>query len=309
MIAPPVPVLSSGDLIADRRYQWALNQLARGDLDGAADILMQAIELAPAFAAAWFTLGTILDRQGDRSGAIAAFEHARDHDPSDTRGARLQLARLGVGEATAQMTRAYVQRLFDQEAHQFDGSLERLSYRAPQLLLAAVTRVLGAPLRIESMLDLGCGTGLAGAAFRPHTRTLAGVDLSPGMVAEARAKGIYDRLDCGELQQVLKLDATAGVTYQLVLAADVLVYVEGLADVAKAVARVLAPGGLFAFTVETHAGEGVVLQQTLRYAHDATHVHRALAAADLKLCVLDQVSTRTENNAWVPGLLAIAARE
>jgi predicted TPR repeat methyltransferase len=310
MTAPLVSVLSSGDLIADRRYQWALDRLARGDLVGAADILMQAIELAPEFAAAWFALGTILDRQGDRRGAIAAFERARDYDPQDTRGARLHLARLGVGEVTPQMTQAYVQRLFDQEASRFDQSLlDHLAYRAPQLLLAAITRLSGSPLHIDSMLDLGCGTGLAGTAFRPHIGWLVGVDLSAGMVAETRNKNLYDRLEVGELQRILAQHAAAGATYDLVLAADVLVYVGDLAEVATAVARVLAPRGLFALTVETHAGDGVVLQPTLRYAHDDAHVRQAFASANLKLCVLDPVSTRTENNAWVPGLLAIAARE
>ena len=70
--------VSSGDLIADRRYKWALDHAARGDFAGAADILVQTVELAPGFATAWFALGAIRDRLGDASGAIAAFEQARD---------------------------------------------------------------------------------------------------------------------------------------------------------------------------------------------------------------------------------------
>src|ERR1700691_1635136 len=92
--------VSSGDLVADRRYAWALDHAARGDFHGAADILEQTVELAPGFATAWFALGAIRDRLGDRRGAIAAFERARDVDPDDYHGARLQLARLGSGEPT-----------------------------------------------------------------------------------------------------------------------------------------------------------------------------------------------------------------
>ena len=73
--------ISSGDLIADRRYKWALDQVARGDFAGAADILAQTVELAPAFATAWFALGAICDRLGDRAGAVAAFAKARDSRP------------------------------------------------------------------------------------------------------------------------------------------------------------------------------------------------------------------------------------
>src|ERR1700733_6291959 len=103
--------VSSGDLIADRRYKWALDQAARGDFAGAADVLMQTVALAPGFATAWFALGAISDRLGDRSGAIAAFERARDADPQDYHGARLQLARLDAGDATPAMSETYVRRL------------------------------------------------------------------------------------------------------------------------------------------------------------------------------------------------------
>jgi len=127
--------VSSGDLIADRRYKWALDHAARGDLTGATDILAQTVELAPRFATAWFALGAIRDRLGDRDGAVAAFEHARDADPEDYHGARLQLARLGAGEPAPAMSESYVRRLFDQYAGRFDTALtERLSYRGPAAL-------------------------------------------------------------------------------------------------------------------------------------------------------------------------------
>src|SRR5262245_6088393 len=257
--------VSSGDLIADRRYKWAIDHAQRGDLVGAADLLVQTLELAPAFATAWFALGTIRDVLGDRAGAIAAFEQARAADPEDYHGARLHLARLGAGETTPEMTATYVRRLFDQHAPGFDAMLERLEYRGPTLLLDAVNAVAH-PLRFGSMLDLGCGTGLGGAAFRPYVDWLVGVDISPAMVEQARQKGLYDRLAAQDLVQCLHDQAAGQAQYHLVLAADVFVYMSDLAPVLAAVAAVLAPGSLFAFTVETHAGDGIRLAETLRYA-------------------------------------------
>src|SRR5580700_2166496 len=150
--------VSSGDLIADRRYKWALDQAARGDFAGATDILAQTVELAPAFATAWFALGAIRDRLGDRTGAIAAFEKARDADPDDYHGARLQLARLGSGEATPAMSETYVRRLFDQYAARYDVALtERLAYRGPGVLRDAVQQAVHTaqrPLRFAAILDL-----------------------------------------------------------------------------------------------------------------------------------------------------------
>jgi predicted TPR repeat methyltransferase len=307
MAASPLFV-SSGDLVADRRYRWALDYLGRGDATAAADILAQVVQTAPGFATAWFALAAIRERLGDRDGAIAAFEAARDADREDHHGARLHLARLGVGEATPAMTAVYVRRLFDQHAPDFDRALlDRLDYRGPQILLAALETATGGRLRLGSVLDLGCGTGLGGAALRPFCDRLVGVDLSPAMIGQARGKGLYDRLIAAELSDHLSSEAgTAG--YHLVLAADVLVYFAELGRLAADVARVLAPGGLFAFTVETHDGPGVSLQETLRYAHGTDHVRAAVASAGLTLLTLEPASTRTEKGAPVQGLVVVARR-
>jgi predicted TPR repeat methyltransferase len=306
MAAQPLFV-SSGDLVADRRYQWALDYLQRGDAPAAADILAQVVETAPGFATAWFALASIREAMGDRDGAIAAFTAARDADREDYHGARLHLARLGVGEATPSMTGVYVRRLFDQHAPDFDAALvERLDYRGPELLLEAVRTIAGMPLGLGSVLDLGCGTGLGGAAFRPHCDWLVGVDISPGMIEQARAKGLYDRLAVSDLLEFLA--AERGASHHLVLAADVFVYCSDIAPIAAAVAGVLAPGGLFAFTVETDDEPGVRLQGTLRYAHGADHVRAAISAAGLRGIQLSAASTRSEKGMPVQGLLAVAQR-
>ncbi len=301
--------VSSGDLIADRRYQWALDLAARGDLSGAADILSQTVELAPAFAAAWFALGAIRDRLGDRAGAIAVFEKARDADSEDYHGARLQLARLGSGETSPAMSESYVRRLFDQYAARYDTALiEQLAYRGPAILRDAVQKAAqaaGRPLRFRSMLDLGCGTGLGGAAFRPVVDRLVGVDLSPAMAAQAATKGLYDRLVTVELHDFLAAEAGNAAKYHLVLAADVFVYVNDLNPVVAAIARVIAPDGLVAFTVETHSGDGVKLLPTLRYAHGEAHIRRALEASGIAVVHLSHIAVRSEKGVPVDSLVVI----
>jgi predicted TPR repeat methyltransferase len=231
-------------------------------------------------------------------------------DPRDPHGAALHLARLGAADPDGAMSPSYVRALFDQYAPRFDGALvEGLAYRGPQRLLDAVERARAlSPAEFGTMLDLGCGTGLAGAAFRPRVRHLTGVDLSPGMIAEARAKGIYDRLETGELVEFLGAERAAHRRYDLVIAADVFVYVFDLGPVARAVADVLSPGGLFALTVETHGGDGVELGEKLRYRHGAAHVRAAIAAGPLRLLELAPAATRIESGGDVPGLLAVAMR-
>ena len=300
---------SSGDMIADRRFAIAQDLLARDDLAGATDLLVQAIEAAPRFVSAWFALGEVRERLGDRDAAIAAFQQVCALDAEDRLGAGLHLVRLGA-LAGGDMPSAYVRTLFDQYAPRFDTALtEGLGYRGPAILrdaIAAACAAAGRPLRFDAALDLGCGTGLAGAALRPLAARLTGVDLSERMVALARGKTIYDRLATGDLVAFLQAEAREQQRYGLIVAADVFAYLSWLPGVIAAAARVLAPGGLLAFTVETHPGDDVILGEKLRYAHGAAHVRAAVAGARLTLLSLAEASTRSEAGVPVPGLVAVA---
>ena len=281
----------------------------RGDLAAAADLLTQALQRAPSFASAWFALGEIRERLGDRAGAIEAFKRAQGADPEDPHGAALRLARLGAAEARKAMPQAYVKTLFDQYAPRFDAALAHLDYRGPALLRARLQSALneqGRSIHFQRIIDLGCGTGLAAAAFRQAADEIIGIDLSPAMISEARRKGLYDRLASGDMLAFLCAEDERSA--DLVLAADVLVYVADLVPVCCAVARVLHAQGLFALTVETHAGTGVVLGEKLRYAHAADYLWAALSAAALDVIALDPASTRVETGSTVPGLIAIAQR-
>src|SRR6187200_162414 len=132
--------ISSGDLIADRRYDFARSYAADGDLSAAADLYAQAVELAPGFASAWFALGEAREALGDREGAGTAFARALEADRDDRHGAALHLARLGGADPAAAALQTYVRTLFDQYAPRFDRALEDLSYSAPAKLRAAVMK-------------------------------------------------------------------------------------------------------------------------------------------------------------------------
>lgn len=217
--------------------------------------------------------------------------------------------RLGAEELSA-MPRGYVQALFDQYAPRFEATLVGdLDYRGPQQLFKAVVAVRVAarkPAFFKRAIDLGCGTGLAAAAFAREVDHFIGIDLSARMVEQARATGLYGRLEVDDMVTGLrgKPDASA----DLVLAADAFVYVPDLAPVLAEVQRVLAAGGLLAFTVETHSGAGVAIGEGLRYAHAADYLRQAIAAAGLKLAHLEQASPRTEDNEPVPGLVVVAGK-
>jgi len=301
--------LTSGDLMADRRFEFARDLQLKGDLPAAADLLEQAIELAPNFASAWFTLGEIRQQLGERDKAIAAFRKSRESDPGDQHGAGLHLIRLGDAQMT-EMPKAYVQALFDQYAPRFEDVLiNDLGYRAPALIFKAVLAARVAakkPAFFKRTIDLGCGTGLAAAAFAKQVDHFIGIDLSPGMIRVARATELYAELEVADMIEGLRSKGDGCAN--LVVAADAFVYLSDLAPVLAEAGRVLAAGGVLAFTLETHDGSGIVLGEGLRYAHSAEYVRGAIAQAGLKLLTLEPGSPRNENNEPVRGLVVVAEK-
>ena len=275
--------LSSGDLIADRRFEFARDLQLKGDLPAAADLLLQAIELAPNFASAWFTLGEIREELGEHDAAIEAFRKAQASDPGDRHGAALRLMRLGA-EPVAGMPQAYVQALFDQYAPRFESALlDDLDYRGPALLFKAVLSVRTAarkPAFFKRAIDLGCGTGLAAAAFAKggrsfhRHRSVAGHDRDrrapPVSMPSSRSPTWWRACAAGR--------RPAPISFSPPMPWSMSPISRRCCSEAE---RVLVAGGLLAFTTETHDGEGVILGEGLRYAHAAAYVRAAVEAAGL----------------------------
>jgi predicted TPR repeat methyltransferase len=295
--------MTSGDLLADRRLSFALMLRDGGDAEGALSVLDQALERAPDWAEARFARAETLQLLGQDEEAVAAYRAYLALDPTDRMGATARLGLLGTAAAD-HLPSAYVRTLFDQYAPRYEESLvAKLGYRAPVLLRAAVDALLPSDRNRLAVLDLGCGTGLAGAAFRDRADWLEGVDLAGGMIAEARRKGIYDRLTVADLLAFL---ATPPRRYDLIIAADVFVYLGALDPVLAAVAGALEPGGLLAFTLQKGDVAPFALGPDQRFSHWPAYVRTAATEADLQILSLDEVSYRTERERPVPGLLVTA---
>ena len=201
--------------------------------------------------------------------------------------------------------------LFDDYAPRFGTHLtQQLSYKAPDIIMAALRRVpreQQRPFRFGRVLDLGCGTGLMGEAVRTHAEHLGGCDLSPRMVEQARAKGIYDRLDVAGIEPFLGAEAAGSA--DLVLAADVFVYVGDLRAVFAASARALAPQGLFAFTAQSHDGDGVIVGDDRRYHHADTYLRETAAHCAFRVAVMEPAAARLERGEPVAGRVCVLERD
>lgn len=301
---------ASGNLIADRRFLWGLSLAADGDHAGAAELYAQAVEAAPGFAAAWHALGEAYLRDDRKADALAAFRHAQAADPDDACGASLWIAQLSQG--VVPMPPAYVRTLFDQYAPRFEAALRtKLDYCGPELLHDAVTEacaVLKRPLHFGALLDIGCGTGLGTAAFRAEVDRAEGFDIAPAMVEQAAAKNLFDAVHAADMADALARYRAESRRFDLVLAADVFPYTDDLAALLPQIAAVMAPGALLAFTAESHGGDGVLLRDTLRFAHGRATVAQAIAAAGLRGLILRPAAVRRERSWPVEGLVAVALR-
>jgi predicted TPR repeat methyltransferase len=301
--------LSSGDLVADRRAAYAAALARDHDFAAASDLMEQALELVPGWAAGWCLLGDYRTESGDSGGAIAAYSELARLDREGIFGAALKLAALGAAPAPTGTEIAYVESLFDDYAARFETELVvGLGYAAPERLASLIEAELLAQglEQIGHALDLGCGTGLMGERLRRRASFLEGIDLSGAMVETAGRKGIYDRLEKAELGAFL---AGHAGNLDLVTAADVLNYCGALPPVLAAVRERLAPGGLFAFTLERHEGsEPLILRPSLRYAHGAAAARAACIEASFELVVFEADVLRRDRGAPVTGLLVLARK-
>jgi predicted TPR repeat methyltransferase len=257
---------------------------------------------------------------GERDKAATLYREWLAEDPSNPVALHQLAACLGE-QPPARASDAYVEHVFDAFATSFDAKLAALDYQAPSLLHAALQHhVPGAAAHGLCVVDLGCGTGLMGPLLRPWARSLAGCDLSVGMLARAKQRGHYDVLHKAELTHYLD---TQPQQFDLSVSADTLCYLGDLGPVHQAAAKALRPGGWFAYTVEAlpdpaeapHAAQGTppdpcgwVLRSSGRYAHSGEQLDNWVRKADLALVERRACTLRQEAGAPMQGWLVVARK-
>jgi predicted TPR repeat methyltransferase len=295
------------ELDAGRAAGWYQRGLALARLRRLPEALSsfeRALAIDPGLAQAWTHRGSILKDLERPQEAAASFEEAmtRGADPEVN---RYFLAALRPGDAPPIAPARYVEFLFDDYADTFDHHLvEVLKYQAHTVLVDRLKALCGECF--ARALDLGCGTGLCGSLLASWVDEIDGVDLSGSMIAKARARGVYARLAQADVAQHLQ---AVHRRYDLVLAADVFIYVGDLAQVYAGVRRVLEPGGVFCFSVESAADSvDFELRPSLRYAHSERYVRQLAARYGFEVAKLVRQPVREEQQQPIAGLYAYLVR-
>lgn len=333
------------EIAPDFANAWAnlgMTLRARDSCEEALVAWGRALDLQPGMRNIAISYGHLLYRLNRLAEAVefyARWQSSAADDPIPQH----MLAAMGGAERPTRASDGYVRATFDDFADSFDRNLEELGYRAPQLLFDAVMRANGAALPPANgpapqaangpeqaptggpalpltsrpaqppkwdVLDIGCGTGLCGALWRPTSRRLVGVDLSPNMLSKAAARAVYDQLNCAELTAWL---STCGQRFDLAVAADVLCYFGDLSAAFEATRSVLLPGGCFACSLEAlpdsaPVEEPFVLLPHGRYQHRRNYVEAMLSASGLELQSISTETLRYERQEPVTGWVVVARR-
>lgn len=276
------------------------------DLPRAEACYRQALALRPDYGAAWTNLAVVLHMAGRIEPAIACYTRAIELGHKPESAAYMVAALTGADQQSA--PRDYVRNLFDSYAEKFDKSLTRdLGYNSPELLREMAGKLLDPHRRFHRIADLGCGTGLIGSRFRDIAKHILGVDLSEKMLAKAAAKGVYDELHCGDIVEFL--DGYAGV-FDLIVAADVLIYLGELAPFFAAVHPRLAAGSHLLLTIEKLQGPGERgLQPSGRYAYSEEYLLKMADQHGFSRAACQGINLRKEQGRWLQGSLVVLRRD
>lgn len=318
-------------LIIRQAYARAL--AGSGDLKGALEAARETAKMHPESVGATQQFGELLMQADILTTAISELQRALQMEPDSNRTHYLLgCAWLQAGEAERALTffaevdedtpgladrigkaerilarprsdAAYVRHLFNFFSANYDNHmLSQLHYQAPVTLRQLFDMLVPGLSGLE-MLDLGCGTGLGAMAFRDVARRIVGVDLSPRMIDLARKRNLYEAFLLADIEHPVIVEGS----FDLVLAADTLVYLGDLSKVMATARRALRAGGHFLFTVEKKDRDGYDLGPKRRWRHSESYLRMAAAQAGLDLIGLIACEPRTENNQPVAGY-AVALR-
>ena len=281
---------------ADAYYNMGNAQKNKGDLDAAIDSYKQALKIKPDYADAYYNMGIVLRAKGDLDAAIDSYKQALKIKPDYAKVKHL-VASL-TGETTKTAPREYVEDLFDQYAAKFEHTLiENLLYQTPKIITEMIikrhpSKALG------SVLDLGCGTGLAGLELEQFCEQLDGIDLSKSMLRQARAKGVYGKLIHGDIAEHL---AEADLDFDYFISTDVFIYVGELSDVFRLIKSRNRRRAKLVFSTEHAEGKDFYLEKSGRYSHSKSYIEGLCNKYGYHLSHFEKTKLRKEKSEFLMG--------
>lgn len=271
----------------------------------AIDLLRRVLQLQPAHRSATNNLAYLLHLQGNLHEAKLFYQRLLELDPHH-QAARHMLASV-QGKKVSNAPEEYIRTVFNSYAANFEANLvQGLGYSVPEQLRGSLEQLEDIRVPFRRVLDLGCGTGLMGAALTDLCGHLTGVDVAEDMIEKARGKGLYDRLVIDEICRFL---GTSSGCYDLVVMADVLIYLGDLEPVLAAIHPRTTGDALLCFSTETTDEADFQLQPTGRFAHSQDYVAAIAEKTGWTIRHSQSARLRKEGSDWIAGSLFYLAKQ
>ncbi len=291
---------SLGDASVDTLYNLALCFQDLEQIEAAEQLYSSILKAVPDHQASLNNYAYLCHKYGNISRAEELYQRLLALDPSHLAAQHMLNAVSGETPDTAPLE--YIETVFDNYAGDFEKSLvENLHYRTPALLKEKYLSCFKDEKR-EHCLDLGCGTGLAGLEFRSICNRLTGLDISEEMLQVAAEKNIYDALLKDDILSHLRKSRT---DYDLIVAADVFIYLGDLHEIFLACATKSRDHTIFLFSVETTEAPRFELKTTGRFGHSLQYIRQLSEETGWTLLEADSARLRKDKGDWIDGYLLL----
>lgn len=182
----------------------------------------------------------------------------------------------------------YNRLLFNVFAPTYEATLSNINYKAAAEIASICGKCGG------KILDLGCGSGILGAALKNNENEIFGVDISEQMLKSAELKNSYKQLICGDIINFLQNNSEH---FDLIVAADVFCYFGNLSPIFEHCFP-----SKFVFSIEVDdKTETYVLQANGRYKHNPQYAENLLKTVGYQKITQTQSVIRTEDGEDVIG--------
>ena len=269
---------------------------SQGNIQEALETLYMLVEKNPRDALLFNMLGGCFASIGDSEMAITNYQKALEFEPEYP--IPKHMLNSLTGQTSKEPPKQYVKNLFDDYAHRFNSALvNNLQYSLPFLIKELILKSNSEKFQYKNVIDLGCGTGLAGKDLRDISTNLIGIDISENMASEAEKLNFYDTLIVGDIVEELNAFHDK---FDLLVALDVLIYIGDVQSIFRAVYNSCKQDSLFIFSVETQDEGGYSLLKSSRYAHSDEYIMDQTAGL-FKLVNSENVKLRKEGESWIQG--------
>ena len=287
-------------LASENKILSVIYFFSQGNIQKALEALNMLVEKNPRDALLFNMLGGCFASIGQIEMAINNYQKALEFEP-DYAIPKHMINSL-TGHTSKEPPKQYVKNLFDDYAHRFNDALvNNLQYSLPFIIKDLILQSNSKKYQYKNVIDLGCGTGLAGKDLREISINLTGFDISENMIYEAEKLDTYDTLIVGDI--VEKLNESQD-KFDLLVALDVLIYIGDVQSIFKAIRKSCKTDSLFVFSVEIQDENGYSLLKSSRYAHSDEYIMNQTKGL-FDLVNSQNVRLRKEGENWIEGKIYV----